>query len=41
MTYDSNPGFQLFGFEGGVYDAETKLVMVRGEGLRCKYWKVD
>ena len=26
MTYDSNRGFQPFGFAGGLYDAETKLV---------------
>ena len=26
ITYDSNPGFQPFGFAGGLYDTETKLV---------------
>ena len=26
VTYDSNPGFQPFGFAGGLYDTETKLV---------------
>ena len=26
VTYDSNPGFQPFGFAGGLYDPETKLV---------------
>ena len=26
VVYDSNPGFQPFGFAGGLYDAETKLV---------------
>jgi len=25
VTYDSNPGFQRFGFAGGLYDPETKL----------------
>ena len=26
VLYDSNPGFQPFGFAGGIYDADTKLV---------------
>ncbi len=26
VIYDSNPGFQPFGFAGGLYDPETKLV---------------
>ena len=26
MIYDSNPGFQPFGFAGGLYDTDTKLV---------------
>ncbi|KDA54297.1 hypothetical protein EG19_11290 [Thermoanaerobaculum aquaticum] len=26
ITYDSNPGFQPFGFAGGLYDNRTKLV---------------
>ncbi|MFZ1082846.1 MAG: RHS repeat-associated core domain-containing protein [Candidatus Kryptoniota bacterium] len=26
VVYDSNPGFQPFGFAGGLYDPETKLV---------------
>ncbi len=26
VTYDSNPGFQPFGFAGGLYDPDTKLV---------------
>jgi len=26
VTYDSNPDFQPFGFAGGLYDTETKLV---------------
>ena len=26
IIYDSNPGFQPFGFAGGLYDTETKLV---------------
>jgi RHS repeat-associated protein len=26
VVYDSNPGFQPFGFAGGLYDTETKLV---------------
>jgi RHS repeat-associated protein len=26
VTYDSNPGFQPFGFAGGIYDRDTKLV---------------
>jgi RHS repeat-associated protein len=26
VTFDSNPGFQPFGFAGGLYDPETKLV---------------
>ncbi len=26
VTYDSNPGFQPFGFAGGLYNPETKLV---------------
>ena len=26
IAYDSNPGFQPFGFAGGLYDPETKLV---------------
>ncbi len=26
VVYDSNPGFQPFGFAGGIYDAETGLV---------------
>jgi RHS repeat-associated protein len=26
VTFDSNPGFQPFGFAGGLYDTETKLV---------------
>jgi RHS repeat-associated protein len=26
VTYDSNPGFQPFGFAGGLYDSQTKLV---------------
>jgi len=26
VTQDSNPGFQPFGFAGGLYDSETKLV---------------
>jgi RHS repeat-associated protein len=26
VTYDSNPGFQPFGFAGGLYDSHTKLV---------------
>ncbi len=26
VTYDSNPGFQPFGFAGGLYDTDTKLV---------------
>jgi RHS repeat-associated protein len=26
ITADSNPGFQPFGFAGGLYDADTKLV---------------
>ncbi len=25
VTYDGNPGFQPFGFAGGLYDAQTKL----------------
>ncbi len=26
IAYDSNPGFQPFGFAGGIYDTQTKLV---------------
>jgi|GEM_PF-336589 len=26
VTFESNPGFQPFGFAGGLYDADTKLV---------------
>jgi RHS repeat-associated protein len=26
VTQDTNPGFQPFGFAGGIYDADTKLV---------------
>ena len=26
VTYDSNPGFQPFGFAGGLYDPQTRLV---------------
>ena len=26
VAYDSNPGFQPFGFAGGLYNWETKLV---------------
>jgi RHS repeat-associated protein len=26
VTFDTNPGFQLFGFAGGIYDSQTKLV---------------
>lgn len=26
VTHDSNPGFQPFGFAGGIYDRDTKLV---------------
>jgi hypothetical protein len=26
VTLDSNPGFQPFGFAGGLYDRDTKLV---------------
>ncbi len=26
VTLDTNPGFQLFGFAGGIYDQDTKLV---------------
>ncbi len=26
VTFDSNPGFQLFAFAGGLYDVQTKLV---------------
>ncbi len=26
ITFDSNPGFQPFGFAGGLYDSQTKLI---------------
>ena len=26
MDYDTNPGFQPFGFAGGLYDPDTKVV---------------
>ncbi len=26
VTLDTNPGFQAFGFAGGIYDQDTKLV---------------
>ncbi len=29
VIYDSNPGFQPFGFAGGLYDSDTKLVRFR------------
>lgn len=31
---DTNPGFQTFGFAGGLYDQQTGLNPVRTEGLR-------
>ncbi len=34
VLVDSNPGFQPFGYAGGLYGADTGLVRLRGEGLR-------
>ena len=34
---DSNPGFQPFGFAGGIYDRDTRLVRF-GLGIMMRLW---
>jgi RHS repeat-associated protein len=41
VTLDTNPGFQPFGFAGGIYDSQTRLVRfgARGYDPQVGRWK--
>ena len=41
VTNDTNPGFQLFAFAGGLYDPDTEAGQVRGKRLRRRDGQVD
>ncbi len=41
VTQDTSPGFQPFGFAGGLYDADAGLVRFWCAGLRSRGGAVD